>query len=140
MNSRECPDIRDAEALLREAESRFPSLESAKTLKEGFALLNDVQEQQDPGGETAAFITNLKIAYTRSILEHLDQIGTRDFEQYVNYFALFLREMAEELGVLRASHPDVAYKLEQARVRFGPQFDELIRALQKSRKPKRRGA
>ena len=132
MNPRDIPEIREAEAELRKAEASFPSRESAEMFKDAFESLDDFTDLSKPSAEVAQFIDNLKLSYTRTIVKHLSQIDTKDFDHYIYYtFIVFVR-MRATIGKLSAMDPDTSRMLAECKVRFRPQIEELVCELQSS--------
>lgn len=132
MSPRDIPEIREAEAELRKAEASFPSRESAEMFKDAFESLDDFAELSEPSPEVVRFIDNLKLSYTRTIVKHLNQIDTQDFDHYVYYTIIVFVRMRATLDKLSAMDPEISRMLAECKVRFRPQIEELIREFQSS--------
>jgi hypothetical protein len=130
MSPRDIPEIRDAEAELRRAEASFPSYESAEMFKDAFEALDDFAETASQSDEVVRFVDNLKLSYTRTIVTHLNEIETKDFDKYISYAIVLFLRMQPTLSKLTATKPEIIVLLNECKQRFLPQVEELARRFQ----------
>lgn len=130
MSPRDIPEIREAEAELRKAEESFPSRESAEMFKDAFEAFDDFVELSSPSAEVGRFIENLKLSYTRTIVKHLNQIDTKNFDQYIHYTIVLFLRMQATLDKLSAMDPEINTMFDECKVKFRPQIEELVRRFQ----------
>lgn len=126
MNPREIPEIKEADELLREAEKTFPSHESSELFQEAFQSLNDFLQLEAPTPEIAKFVNSLKLSYARSVVSHLKDIDTKDFDKYVHYMIVLLLHMDNELKSLRTANPEIGKAFDSCKLKFKPQLDEFV--------------
>ena len=129
MNPREIADISEAEDLLKEAETTFPSERSAAVFSEAIDTLNAYINEEEPGETVLNFISNLKYSYTRRVLSRLQEIQIQQVSVLFPYLLALLRAQ-EEFDALRLSHPDIGEAFEKCMERFRPQLEEIIHGLQ----------
>ncbi len=129
VNAREIADISEAEDLLKEAETSFPSARSAALFSEAIDTLNAYVHEEEPDDEILNFISNLKYSYTRRVLSRLQEIQTQQVDVLFPYLLALLRAQ-KEFDALRLSHPDIGEAFEKCMERFRPQLEEIIRGLQ----------
>lgn len=130
MNPRDIPEIREADHLLQTAERSFPSEESAEEFSEAFEILNDYLDNRSPVAAVENFIVNVKLSYTRSTLNNLNEINTKDVDIFFHYLVVLILKMKPEVDALRMQHPDLGTAFDSCRERFKPQLDEIIDELQ----------
>ena len=126
MTPRDIPDVKEAEDLLKGAESSFPSEQSAKDFKEAFQLLSDYIDIDRPDENVTTFVTNLKYSYARTILVRLNQIHDNDFDLFIHYIIVLFISAKSEFQDLRTSHPDIGETYDNCKERFKLQIRELV--------------
>ncbi len=112
-------EVGAALTLLAQAEREFPSQRSADALSEAFDTLNDLLEYDPPGPEAERYISNVKYAHCKRIVERFAEVDPTDFEVWFHYAVLLLVKMKDEFDALREQHPDLGRVYEQCVGRHG---------------------
>lgn len=129
MNPREIQNIKEAEELLKGAESNFPSERSASDFKEAFLLLADYVDVNQPEERIKTFVANLKYSYARTILAKLVQIQDEEFDLFIHYIIVLFVSAKAEFEDLRKTHPDLGTSYDECRERFKLQIQDLVEEL-----------
>ena len=127
MNPRAIQDIQEGEALFREAEATFPSQRSAHRFREVFDTLNAYVLEEVPDPPIAIFVANLKYAYTRRVLDRLQEIPLQQVDVLVPYVSMLFFSAKQEFDALHLSHPDLAREFDACLERFRPQLEDIVR-------------
>lgn len=103
---REVPEIREAIALLEGWEKSAADPAAARSFTEALELLDEYLECE-PGTPHRAFVQNLKLSHTRSLLRQLARVGREDFGVWLEYALAVAVLVDREAKSLMAQHPEL---------------------------------
>lgn len=103
---REVPEIREAIALFEGWERAASDPAAARRFTEALELLDDYLECE-PETPHAAFIRNLKLSHTRSLLRQLARVGREDFGVWLEYAIAVAALVEREARSVMAQHPEL---------------------------------
>ena len=101
------PEIREAVALLESWEKAVGDSREARRFTEAMELLNAYLESE-PDTPYRRFITNLKVAHTRRLLQQLASVDRRDFGLWLEYALAVVALVDKEAGALQKAQPELA--------------------------------
>lgn len=108
---REVPEIREAIGLLEGWEKSAGDPAAARSFTEALELLDDYLECE-PDTPHRAFIRNLKLSHTRSLLRQLARVGREDFGVWLEYALAVAVLIEREAKSVMAQHPELGQEVD----------------------------
>jgi hypothetical protein len=98
-------DVRKARSLLEEFERSSSHSKKIRYFENGINILDDYLEDfpQSPHKE---FIMNIKLAYTRTLINQLNKIRP-DMDEWVDYISLLFSKVKKEVDRVQETNPDL---------------------------------
>ena len=87
---RNIPEIAEAIELLEEFEGHLPDVSNIDLFYAAIGILNEYVEEY-PDTPHMNFITNLKMSYTRRILQHLKSIDSSEIDTWFNILIALIK-------------------------------------------------
>ena len=105
MDPRSEPEIKEAIALFDSYERAGASYTDARKFKVAVQILDDYLEE-NPGSPHLAFIQNLKLSYTRRLMQRIASVNKADLESSLEHIVLVAALVKDEAEKLMSQFPE----------------------------------
>jgi len=126
MNIKRPDDINQAVELLKKFEKAEDHIHRTKYFKEAVYILNN-HLSMNPNSSNKKFIENIKLTYTRKLLEQLSDLPLLDFESWFQYIYLFYFRIKDEVELDTKKYPNLEKNYKNFIALYG---NELIKYLE----------